>query len=384
MKTFPTLYLRSSAGALQQWSIRVDDNVITVSWGQVGGAIQKTNEFVKSGKNLGKKNATTPSEQAESQAASKWLKKIKREGYVEDAERAKRGERDMDGGIPPMLAPSKMNPKHLIFLLDMQPKLDGVRCIVMIVDGKVSLWSRRCEEMTKALPHIAAAYAEAYAKIPGIFVFDGEAYRHGWSLQKISTFVRKKNEARPGHEQIGHYVYDMPSAGGCWLDRKAALAAAALPNQYVHRVETTTVATLEEAWAYHDVKVSEGYEGAMGRNHCGEYEEDTRSQHLNKFKIFVDHEFKIIGVKDGVGKFEGKAIFICEMPEKPFDDFPENLTWPAGATFDCTSPGTMEDKAEYFVNFEKYRGLLHTVKHKGYTEDGLPWHPVGKAVRDYD
>lgn len=384
MKIFPTLFQRTHTGAMQKWSVTVVGSTINTEWGQVDGAVQSTTELVKTGKNLAKKNATTPDQQAELRAESKWTKKIKREGYVEDFGRAQRGERDADGGLAVMLAPSKMNPKHLIFPLDCQPKFDGVRCVVIIQDGNVSLWSRRRDEMTKALPHIAAAYAEKYAGVPGLFVFDGEAYRHGWLIQKIATFVRKKNEARPGHEQIGHFVYDMPSAEGVWLERKAALAAAALPDRYVHRVETVTLDTIEQAWAFSEQKSIEGFEGAMARNHNGDYEEDARSQGLNKLKTFVDHEFKIIGVKEGIGKFVGKAIFACELPAEPFEDFPKDLVWTPGATFDCTAPGKMEDKAEFFANFPAYKGKDLTVKHKGYTAAGLPWHPTGKAVRDYE
>jgi DNA ligase-1 len=367
---FANLYQRTQTGAIQKWTISVADEtdcaVITTTFGQDGGKMQTTTDTVTEGKNVGKKNATTPFAQALKEAESKWKKKIAREGYVEDVQRALRGERDAEGGLAVMLAPSKMQERHLKFPLDMQPKFDGVRCVAIIQDGQVSLWSRRRERMN-CLPHIEAAYAQAYANIPGLFIFDGEAYRHGWSLQKITTFVRKKNETRPGFEEISHHVYDMPSAEGNWLTRRNTLALAVLPEGPVKRVETITAKTIEEAWAYHDAKVPEGYEGAMARNWDGLYEEDRRSPNLNKFKTFEDHEFKIVGVQDGRGKFEGKAVFTCAMED--------------GQTFECSAPGTMDDKAHYFAHFEDYRGKPLTVKHKGYTADGKPWHPVGKAVR---
>jgi DNA ligase-1 len=378
MKTFPTLYQKTNTGAIQQWRIWVVEAVeagvgvvgnIWTEYGQVNGKLQETVDIIREGKNPGKRNATTPLEQAEKEAEAKWKKKIAREGYVEDLERARAGERDAEGGLAVMLAPTKMQERHLRFPLDVQPKLDGVRCVAIIEDGQVSLWSRRRERMS-CLPHIEAAYAQAYATIPGRFVFDGEAYRHGWALQKISTFVRKKNDTRPGYEEITHNVYDMPSAKGDWQNRRNTLRLAVLPEGPVRRVETRTVASLEEAWAYHDEKVAEGYEGAMARNLEGLYEEDRRSPNLNKLKTFEDHEFKIVGVQEGRGRYQGKAIFTCVDSE--------------GRTFECTAPGTLEDKARYLAEFERYRGQLLTVKHKGYTADGLPWHPVGKAVRDYE
>lgn len=383
----PTLYQKTQTGAIQTWSIEVCPGVgdldpqgvgtIITSYGQLGGAIQETMDVVQRGKNLGKKNATTPFQQAQLEAEAKWRKKIAREGYVESLERAQRGERDAEGGLAVMLAPSKMQEKHLRFPLDVQPKLDGVRCVAVVQDGDVSLWSRRRERM-RCLPHIEAAYAKVFLGTKGLFILDGEAYRHGWSLQKIAMFVRKKNETRPGFEEIAHHVYDMPSTKGPWPKRREELSdwyrlvvAPSADRVFpIRQVETVTVQTLVEAWAYHDRKVEEGYEGAMGRNLDGEYEEDRRSPNLNKFKIFEDHEFKIVGVREGRGKFVGKAVFDCEMAD--------------GKRFECTAPGNMEDKARYFREFERYRGLMLTVKHKGYTSDGLPWHPVGKAVRDYE
>lgn len=389
MKTFPKLFKKTNTGAIQLWEIwvgtdhsaygRGDDlqvdieGHIVIQHGQVDGKLQTTTDVIREGKNHGKKNATTAVEQAEKEAEAKWRKKQEREGYVTDLSRAEAGETDAEGGIAPMLAPSKMNEKHLTFPLDMQPKLDGVRMVAVIDNGEVSLWSRRRERMS-CLPHIEEAYRQAFKGVKDRHVLDGEAYRHGWPLQKISTFTRKKNQTRPGFEEIGHFLYDVPSLNDTWKMRRLCLGAEwtlinrATGGHPIHLVPTTTVQTLQEAWAYHDERVDEGFEGAMGRNQDAPYEFGKRSQGLNKFKTFEDDEFKIVDVKEGRGKFEGKAIFVCVMDN--------------GDTFDCTAPGTHEDKARYFTEFENYRGQMLTVKHKGWTVDRLPWHPVGKAVRD--
>src|SRR5271165_992689 len=97
MKTFPTLYKRTSTGAIQMWSIGVEGNIIVTDFGQKDGKIQHAEETIKLGKNIGRANETTPSEQALAEAASKWEGKVKK-GYVEEIDRAAAGEKDIDGG----------------------------------------------------------------------------------------------------------------------------------------------------------------------------------------------------------------------------------------------------------------------------------------------
>ena len=59
MKTLPTLYKRTSTGAIQMWSIGVEKNVIIVNFGQVDGKIQRTEETIKDGKNITPQMAAT-------------------------------------------------------------------------------------------------------------------------------------------------------------------------------------------------------------------------------------------------------------------------------------------------------------------------------------
>ena len=111
----PTLYKKTSGGAIEQWRIWVEEveqfidhselvyDIVT-EYGHVGGKLQQARETVTEGKNLGKKNATTAQQQALSQAKSEWEVKVSRKGYVEDIEKAEAGENSGAGGIRPMLA----------------------------------------------------------------------------------------------------------------------------------------------------------------------------------------------------------------------------------------------------------------------------------------
>jgi ATP-dependent DNA ligase len=112
----------------------------------------------------------------------------------------------------------------------------------------------------------------------------------------------------------------------------------------------------------------------MMRNYHGPYESDKHSYHLVKVKAFKEEEFRIIGVSEGRGKFAGKAIFTCEVGFDPIK------------TFECCAPGTMKDREDFFRRAPELIGKAYlTVKYFEWTDDGIPLHGTGEAVRsDYE
>lgn len=128
----PTLYKLTQTGAIQLWEIRTEDNLIITEFGQLDGKIQTTVDTIKEGKNVGKVNETTAVQQAEAEAKATWTKKLKK-GYVESVEAAQQKETSdvIEGGVFPMLAPSKSYPtdpnlaKKIVYPAYIQPKLDG-------------------------------------------------------------------------------------------------------------------------------------------------------------------------------------------------------------------------------------------------------------------
>ena len=83
--TFSTLYKKTNTGAIQSWTVSVDDTRIITYHGQHMGKLQKTEDTIKEGKNAGRANATTAQEQANAEAKAKWEKQ-KKKGYVEHIE----------------------------------------------------------------------------------------------------------------------------------------------------------------------------------------------------------------------------------------------------------------------------------------------------------
>lgn len=384
----PTLYKKTSTGAIQFWRIAArackspatdtmfsDDLVgeITTEYGQMGtDSPQKTVDIVFEGKNVGKKNATTPVQQAEAEAKAKWEKQ-KKKGYVESIEAAQAGEVDavIEGGIVPMLAHSYADHGHKIkYPAFVQPKLDGIRCIAILKDGKCTLWTRTRKPIT-GVPHIARAIEVAFQSD---VVLDGELYNHEFksNFEKIVSLVRQEVPAE-GHEVVQYHVYDLP--GDEPFSKRAEklryLKSSWFPNQEVVKVETVQVEDEAQAMALFQNWRGQGYEGAMIRNADGKYV-NKRSYDLLKMKEFDDAEFDIVGVEEGRGKLQGHAgAFVCRT-----QDGKEFLAKMAGDT------GMLKT---YFEDHSTWTGKKLTVKYQGLTgAGGVPRFPVGVAIRDYE
>ena len=127
----PILYRKSSKGKTQQWKVWTEDNVIFTEYGVKEGKLQTTSKSVK-GKNIGKANETTPVQQAEAEAKSMWQKRLDQR-YRQTLEEIE------EIVFLPMLAHDFTKQKTPIeYPVDVQPKLDGVRCMAYREAGKLA------------------------------------------------------------------------------------------------------------------------------------------------------------------------------------------------------------------------------------------------------
>lgn len=369
MKHLPTLYKLTNTGALQMWQISSfinanDHGVIQTDFGQVGSDnIQSTTDIVSVGKNIGKKNETTPYEQAEIEAKQKWDKKIK-SGYMEDRNRVEAGATDLEG-IKPMLAHVYEDYKDkLKFPVVVQPKLDGMRCIAVIQDGQCKLFSRT-QKAINTVPHIVKELEHMY-KDESI-TLDGELYVHAGDNFNELMSILKRDELHPDHEKIQYWVYDIPSSQDVFANRNDFLP---------FTVQTSPIVPVfshiaEDEQDVDDILndfITSGYEGVMIRIPDSKYE-NKRSKSLLKYKKFQDAEFKVIGVEEGKGKLMGKAgAFVCETKE--------------GKQFNVKMEGTLDSLTNYLVNFSEFSGKYLTVRFFSYTIDGVPRFPVGVGFRN--
>lgn len=361
MKAFPKLFKKSSKG-LQEWEISVDGTVITTRFGQVGCKIQEISEEIFAGKNIGKANETSAAEQAELEAQAKWTKQKERKGYTENVA----GTEEMDDGWkPPMLAHKYEEHGHKLGeYISIQPKLNGLRCLAVMKDGKVRLWSRQHKEFT-GVPHIAGEIS----KLKHNIILDGELYSHSIPFEKIVSFV-KNEEPQLGFEDIEYHVYDIASHNGKFSERSDYLydLVDKLDPKIVHWVSTDNIKHSKEQIGIElSTFESLGYEGLIIRDPNGKYE-NKRSYGLLKLKSFQDAEYDIIGVESGRGKMEGKAIFICATPE--------------GKEFRVKMKGELEELEKYLKDESTWSGKKLTVRYQNLSyEDKIPIFPVGIGIR---
>ena len=404
MKTFDTLYKRTKTGAIQSYEIEVLTSsvhpIIVKYTGQLNGKKTAHDETVREGKNLGKANETTAVEQAISQAESDWKRK-KDEGYksLKDLgiviagptdEAIKQGGQavenffqrlksmleaslpqfntDANGNVKPMLAKA-VNWDKVKYPCLVQPKLDGVRCL-MISDGDDVIFLSRSGKEYTTLDHIKLDVIEYIIKYENsspdknVFILDGEIYSDEISFQEIIAAVKKQ---RPDSLKLKFRAYDIVNdekQSDRWAETVHLVDAIGSPH--VWPVTTFIADNKEAVKEFHDTWVSEGYEGAMIRHTDGIYGQGQRSSDLLKVKEFDDSEFMCVGL--GTGQREEDVLLYCETLE--------------GKSFNAKLTGTREYKADLVKNWDNNRNKLVTIKHFGWTDDGLPRFPIGKAFRE--
>lgn len=378
IKEFPRLYGIATNGKTKTVLYYVEqlpDGTCDIvnEYGYLDGAVKTDRRNIDSGKNIGKANETSIQEQAISEAQSKWNKK-KDENYTEN-ESGKTSKAET--ALLPMLAHKFQERKHNItYPCYVQPKLNGVRCMIRLVKDKYVITSRKFKEYTTLAhldKHIRNVFGDNYPYIP-----DGEVYLHGLTLEEISRRVKKY---RPGlTEQLQFWVFDIADENMTSSVRQALLSDKYINNsdfreddypiQYVKTYVCNTEAEVKE---YHDKFVQAGFEGAIIRNIDAKYLFEKRSTDLQKYKEFLDDEFEIIGYTSGKGRETDAIIFTCAVKN------PKSVK-----SFEVRPRGSIEIRREMMKNADKYIGKSLTVRYFALTELNVPQFPVGITVRDYE
>jgi DNA ligase-1 len=357
-----TLYRKGKAGQMIQWTIWTDGPEIFTEYGQVGGKMQVATKIAK-GKNIGRSNETSPADQAEKEARAMHKKRLD-EKYSYSTEAAR------DPVFLPMLAHDfEKRKKKVVYPADVQPKLDGFRCMAKWEGSTVVLRTRSGKEVR--VPHIEADLAKF---LPDDKVADGEIYLHGATFQTVSRLIKKY---RPGEtEALQLWIYDMfdpDELEAPWRSRRALLECTFAEVQRVEVPALVYVGHLfvteeREVYIAQESWLKEGYEGGVLRQLDGGYNLGHRSHDLLKIKKFVDEEFTIVGHESGRGKFSDCVIWICKTPD--------------GQKFSVVPKGTLVQKRAWFDEAQSHYGKLLKVKYFEKSEAGVPRFPVGLGFRD--
>lgn len=370
--TLPALQGDTLTGKTKLWSVEVrhqdGHGVIVTTHGYKDGKMQVSEKVITDGKNIGKKNQTTPFDQAVAEARTAWTKKRESSYALIDEEvdeEVSRG-KGIDDSVPlPMLAHDyNKRGKSIQFPCFVQKKFDGTRCVGVPQKG---LFSRN----RKSYPHMDHILAELN-RLPPTMILDGELYSDTLTFQEIVGLV-KRETLKAGDEekqqQIQFHVYDLINEMP-YVQRYANLQMLFRRYKFKHLVlvKTEHCESEEKMKEMHAQYVTDGYEGIMLRNKDGLYA-NNRSIHLQKYKEFFDMECDIVGFKEGEGAEAGCVIWICELD---------------GKTFACRPRGTREEREELFEKGADFIGNQLTVRYQEKTDDGLLRFPVGIAIRNYE
>jgi ATP-dependent DNA ligase len=370
MRTLPKIYKRTQTGAVQTWEIIASGNTFWTIEGQLNGKLTTSMPTIVEGKNVGRSNATSDEEQAFKEAESRWKKKVER-GYFLDINNI-----DNKGAFfEPMLAHKYVDNKDNIeFPVLVSPKIDGCR---MVAD-KNGLWTRNGKQYVSC-PHIVRILAPLFERHPN-WIIDGEVYSYGGSFEKIISLVKKtkptKEDLTESEKLVEYWIFDgvVDDTSTCFKDRfkliKDEITRIIELNDKLVFVDVIEVNSHEEIEAKHDEFVGKGFEGAMIRVPDSEYQ-NKRSKSLLKFKKFLDAEFVISDVEEGVGNragMAGKLILIMKN----------------GSTFGAGIKGNEGYYKQLLRDKSKLIGKLATVRYQELTADGVPRFPVVVDVGRFD
>jgi len=293
--------------------------------------------------------------------------------------------------------------KVITFPCFVQPKLDGLRCVSYATHSTgaggacVALQSRTGAFFT-GLPAIAAALRPYLSQHPNI-VIDGELYTDQMPFEELAGLIKKKKVTDDDVERLKkvkyhvYDIYDRTLPDMPYSERLAVLAAAvrrcgcvAIDTHspagaasarmlrsdteaaaMVVLVRTEKVAVLADFRRLFAEFVEAGYEGIMLRNAAGIYCANYRSNDLQKYKEFMEEEYRIIDFTQGEGRDAGAVIWVCETAD--------------GKVFSARPRGSLNQRRDWFNDGDSYIGKYVTVIYQELTEDGKPRFPVGKALR---
>ena len=260
----------------------------------------------------------------------------------------------------------------------MQPKLDGVRCVIKLGDNnEVQAFSRTGKPWLN-IAHITNSLHYFFTQHPDI-ILDGELYNHDLrdDFNKIISLVRKTKPTPSDRAEASNLVqfhcYDyietvMDQPYGY---RASQLMDSDMYSSCVKYVDTKLVNSKESANIIHQYNLNEGYEGSMLR--LDRPYQQKRSYNLQKFKDFQDAEALIVGYEEGKGKRENTlGKFLMQ------DDDGNQFGCPPGKGYNYKS------LTNILNNIHDYMGQRATFTYFERTPAGSYRHPLFKTIRNYE
>ena len=257
-----------------------------------------------------------------------------------------------------------------------QPKLDGVRCVINLDEKEnIRCFSRTGKEFHN-LQHIKDSL-KPWFEFHDDVILDGELYNHDLrdNFEKIISLVRKQkpteSDKLEAAELVQFHCYDYIDQMHDYSTRMNQLITSDMYSDCVKYVETTLVNSKEAAQLRHQYNLNNGYEGSILRLDAPY--QCKRSYNLQKFKDFSDTEATIIGYEEGKGKREGTlGKFLMQ------DDDGNKFGCPPGKGYNYKA------LADMLKNIHDYIGKTATFTYFERTQYGSYRHPLFKTIRNYE
>ena len=403
-----TLYKRDKKGKVRAWTIEHDAvSYWTISGIHPDGKMTKTAPTFVEQKNVGKANETSIEQQVLNEVASKIQYQIDQGFTYEIPSEEKRFEVSLANKYQDRIEKNKLDFPYIV-----EPKLDGVRCYIKMVDGDIRMFSRKHKEF-KSVPHLAENrfIIEFFKKYPDA-ILDGELYNHSLKddFNKIVSLVKKTKPTAADLEEskkiVEYHCFDSyyPSEPQLkYVERKVRVGEIISDIRGTDILFKETVVTCEEVkivglffvqqksnneymWWMNvakDEKMTEeaihncvelGYEGIMLKKDVPYF--FGRSFDMLKYKKFFDKEFKIVDFEEGNGNLVGiAAAVICETED--------------GQTFKAGVMGTQDYARDLFSFKDLYKGKMATIVYQALTpmkdgKGGVPRFGKMREIRNYE
>ena len=278
----------------------------------------------------------------------------------------------------PMLAyPVSDKPINYNNDIFMQPKLDGVRCVIqyenMGLEYEVKAYSRTGKEW-KNIDHILFNLKPWFALNPNV-ILDGELYNHDLKddFEKIISLVRKQKpddiDMLESADMVQFHCYDIIDETMSFAMRNEFIKQAVPRNHCIHHVSTTRCTNDNDAKEMHKVNLACGFEGSILRTN--DVYACKRSHNLRKFKDFHDTEATITGWVEGKGKRKGTIGKFLAIDAD-------------GIEFGMPVMDNFKFLQDNFKLMQNYVGKIATFTYFERTKANSYRHPLFKCIRDYE
>jgi len=438
---FPTLTKDN-----QYWKIALEQNAenpqhydIITKYGKIGGKEIVARKTIREGK-AGK----TIHQQALQEVNRKWKDKKNKELYEiqksqqSQSQECSNNDRDIilqpssAIQVRPMLA-NKVNRQKIKYPCFVQPKLDGIRCLISFVIGgdndskKIYCESRTGQEIEVMTDHynntpqylqqlllIEENIKKQLGKPNSKIILDGELYCHSLSFEEINGVLRKKRYVETLQSQTDENQSKTKKPKVSAEKQKKLMEEwdkieTILAKIQFHWYDLIIIDCDQSLPLFFEKRtqcIETSFDAVFPQLFCDNYIEkvDTFLIHNDAefkeaFDEFIKQEYEGIMLRDANGIYEinKRSKYLQKYKEFLDDEFEivgfesgtgrdENcVIWVCktkeGKTFSVRPKQTIEKRKEEFLNASTKIGKKMTVIYQELTEDGIPRFGVGKGIR---